>query len=283
MATADLAFPIGVEPMLVDDIGEGLGLSAEAGWNQIAADWEIMLACGEGFCVRDNAGRVIATCVVLPYAEGGFGWVSMVLVHPTFRKRGLATMLLGRAVNTLQTKGLVPMLDASPAGRKVYEPMGFRALEEITRWRGRGGAAAAAKPTPLATDEISAFAHADGAAFGSFRPKLIENLLLRPDAFAAVSRQEETWLLSRRGRTATQIGPLIAEDGATAARVLENAIDALSGRVLLDMPASEHDLAALTAARGFRIERTFTRMALADEPPVARRESMRLIAGPELG
>ena len=283
MATAELAVPIRVEPMLAADIGDGLQLGAEAGWNQVAADWQIMLACGEGFCVRDSAGDAIATCIVLPYAEGGLGWVSMVLVHTAFRKRGLATMLLGRAIDALQAKGLVPMLDASPAGRQVYEPMGFRALEEISRWRGQGGAATPLKATRLSADDVAAFAAADGAAFGAFRPKLIENLLLRPDAHTAVSRQEGAWLLSRGGRVATQIGPLIAEDGGAAARALGTAIDALSGPVLLDMPDREYGLAALTAARGFHVERRFTRMALADEPPAARHQSMQIIAGPELG
>ena len=207
----------------------------------------------------------------------------MVLVQAAFRKRGLATMLLGRAIEKLQAMGLVPMVDASPAGRKVYEPMGFRAVEHISRWRGRGGAATTAKPASLSTDDITTFAVADSAAFGAFRPKLIENILRRPYAHTAVSRQESAWLASRSGRTATQIGPLIAEDGAVAVRVLGAAIDVLSGPVLLDMPDSEHDLATFTAARDFLVERTFTRMALADEPPAARRQSMRLIAGPELG
>ncbi len=75
----------------------------------------------------------------------------------------------------------------------------------------------------------------------------------------------------------------MAEDEAAAGRLLATAIDALSGPVLLDMPDSEHGLAALVAARGFGVERVFTRMALTDGPFTTRRRSMRIIAGPELG
>ncbi len=178
MAPVEPAAPIRVEPMLPADIGAGLVLVAEAGWNQVAADWQIMLACGEGFCVRDDAGRAIATSIALPYPEGGFGWIGMVLVHTPFRKRGLATALLGRAIDALRAKRLVAMLDATPAGRKVYEALGFRATEQISRWRGRGGAGAKPKPMPVSADDIAGFAAADGAAFGAARPRLIAELLV---------------------------------------------------------------------------------------------------------
>jgi GNAT superfamily N-acetyltransferase len=269
-------------PLLPADIGDALALVAEAGWNQVANDWRIMLACGEGSCVRDSWGRAIATSVALPYPEGGFGWVGMVLVHGPFRKRGLATTLLGGAIDALRAKGRVPMLDATPAGRAVYEPMGFRPIEQISRWRGDGAASAVPRRVPPSTDAIAAFVEADGAAFGAPRPRLIADLLRRPDSPMAL-RAEGAFLLTRAGRTATQIGPLVARDEASAANLLTTAIDALSGPVLLDMPDTERDLASLVAARGFRVERIFTRMAPTDGPLVTRRQTMRIIAGPELG
>ncbi len=279
----EITQPIVYTPMLRSDIDDALALVAEAGWNQVAADWQIMLACGEGFCARDISGRAIATSVALPYAEGGFGWIGMVLVHAPFRKRGLATALLRRAIDALQAKALVPMLDATPAGRKVYEPMGFRPVEQISRWRGRGTAAAPPMPVPVSADDATAFAEADGAAFGAPRPMLIANLLSREDGYAAAWRSEGAWLLARTGRTATQIGPLVAEDEAAAGRALDTALGALRGPVLLDMPDTETALASLIATRGFHIERGFTRMALTDKAVAARRPNMRIIAGPELG
>ena len=82
-----------------DDLDGALALSAEAGWNQVAADWRLMLRLGSGFAVRDD-GRVVATALALPYPPA-FGWVSMVLVHAPYRRRGLATRLVERATAAL--------------------------------------------------------------------------------------------------------------------------------------------------------------------------------------
>ena len=82
--------------------------------------------CGPGsaFAIRDGE-RVVATALALPYAPA-LGWVSMVLVHGPYRRRGLATRLVERATAALTGAGLLPVLDATPAGAEVYARMGFR-------------------------------------------------------------------------------------------------------------------------------------------------------------
>src|SRR5690606_18597512 len=82
--------------------------------------------------------RVVASSMILPYPPR-FGWIGMVLVHGPFRRRGLATRLLHRAIAELEQAGLAPMLDATPAGKAVYDALGFKPLFELQRWRGAGG------------------------------------------------------------------------------------------------------------------------------------------------
>ena len=53
-------------------------------------------------------------------------WISMVLVAGTHRRRGLATRLLHRCIADVTAAGLVPVLDATPAGAKVYAPLGIQ-------------------------------------------------------------------------------------------------------------------------------------------------------------
>ena len=43
-----------------------VALSAEAGWNQVAADWRFMLQHGQGLGMADAAGTWIATALTLP-------------------------------------------------------------------------------------------------------------------------------------------------------------------------------------------------------------------------
>src|SRR5437868_15533064 len=86
------------------ELSDAEALVRAAGWNQVAADWEIFRALGTVFVVREN-GRVIATAASLPY--GAFAWISMVLVLPEHRRRNLGTRLLKRCVAALDEQGCV--------------------------------------------------------------------------------------------------------------------------------------------------------------------------------
>jgi GNAT superfamily N-acetyltransferase len=108
-------------PSELDDVG---ALVREARWNQLAADWRIFIEFGRLYAIHSEAGRIIATTATLPYG-GRFAWISMVLVAGEYRRRGLATALLRRAMADLAAAKLVPVLDATPDGRAVYRRLGF--------------------------------------------------------------------------------------------------------------------------------------------------------------
>src|SRR5687768_1400809 len=101
------------------DLPAAEALVRECGWNQVAADWSLFLRAGEAFKVPAPQGGLAATAAILPYAPR-FGWISMVLVGQAHRRQGIATALLEKCVARLREQGLVPVLDATPAGREVY-------------------------------------------------------------------------------------------------------------------------------------------------------------------
>lgn len=256
------------------DIADALALVAEAGWNQVEADWRCMLGNGRGYGVRERGGRLIASSIVLFYPPR-IGWISMVLVNGQYRKRGHATRLLRNAVDVITARGLVPMLDATPAGREVYLRLGFSDGEAIERWRGMGRA----KGATSSRVDLAAAASLDAVAFGADRTPLLTDLASRPDA--PTFRQTNGILLGRRGRTATQLGPLLAASADAALALCAEAIAKLSGPLLIDVPVRETAMGVLLRSSGFARERPFTRMALG--APAIIGETMRAIAGPELG
>ena len=115
-----------------------MALVAEAGWNQVAADWRLMGVPGGAVGLRAEDGTLVATALALPYPPD-FGWVSMVLVTEAYRRQGLATALLRGRIDWLRERNLVPILDATEFGAPVYARMGFEAKERFTRWEGLGG------------------------------------------------------------------------------------------------------------------------------------------------
>jgi GNAT superfamily N-acetyltransferase len=273
---AELGVPL-VE-MRAADIPGGLALSEEAGWNQVAADWAMMIRLGSAFAVAGEDGTPIATGLALPYPPD-FGWISMVLVNGPHRRRGLGTRILERCIAELQGRDMVPFLDATPAGRPLYERLGFREVEGLTRWQGEargtghgGGAFALRRVAGL-----------DHDAFGADRSSVLADLAGRPGALATVDPAGDGFLLTRAGRTATYVGPIVARTAALGADLLEAALAVLAGPVLLDVPDRETELRELLEGRGFAAQRTLTRMALARETSFGDPTLVRAIAGPELG
>ena len=256
-----------------------LALSAEAGWNQSAEDWDLFFRHGTVFGLGDPL-RPEATGAILPYATGGFGWVSMVLVTGRRRGQGLGTAILQRCAAALEAAGLCPVLDATPAGERIYVPLGFRTQFGLTRWRGEGGGPRPEGLRALRAEELPDAA--DAAAFGAERSPILQALLARAPAQALRSARGG-FVLARPGRQAVQLGPLVAASEDEALDLLQGALGASAGPVLLDMPDRWTGLAAHLRARGFVPERPFNRMARHRAEPFGDPARLFLAAGPELG
>ena len=217
--------------------------------------------------------------VFLPYA--GFGYVSMVLVTPAFRHRGIATRLLRDAIAALQAQNRTPMLDATPAGAAVYRPLGFRELFCMRRWQRRGRDGAASDATQATAADLPLLAELDAEAFGAPRPYLLRNFLARLGTRAFV--RDGGFVVRRSGLRADQIGPLVARDESAAADLLAAALDAAPGPVFVDLLDGREALARTLADRGFEVQRPFTRMALGTSVPCGDPARLFAAAGPEFG
>lgn len=265
-------------------------LVAQAGWNQTADDWRVFLELGRGFAVHGAGGQLVGTAAVLPYPSG-FGWISMVLVDPAFRRGGIATRLLARCVQALKAQGMIPVLDATPAGREVYRPLGFRDGWAIQRWRRTGSHADAAAPATPAVRSLrpadwAAVLELDARAFGCDRAPLLERLRRRSESFCCVLEEEgriRGFLLGRDGRVATQLGPVVAEDEAAAISLAGCADARLAAPVIVDALERHAGFARWLERNGFERERPYTRMALGRDSLFGDPARTFAIAGPELG
>ncbi len=267
-----------------------VALVAEAHWNQTADDWRTMLSLGEGFGLVDAQGTLVATSLALPYATGGFGWISMVLVTGSRRRQGLATRLMESAMQSLASQKLTAILDATPAGREVYRLLGFRDTWGIDRMqRLEAGSLAPAPPGPIRpmTDaDWPAVCALDARSFAADRSALLRALRARLPGAAFVSERDgriDGFLLGRDGRLASQLGPCIAGDEATAIALLGAALRNVGGTVFLDMPAQHGAVRGWLSASGFTVQRPYTRMLLGRSEPYNDAARMFAIAGPELG
>lgn len=272
------------------DLPGCLALSEEAGWNQTAADWRAVFALGEvQGLVRGD--RLIASAAVLPW-PGPFGWICMVLVAGAERRRGHATRLLDWAVARLQELGRVPGLDATPAGRAVYLPRGFADVYPLTRLRASAPGRLvpppeAPRPRPMRAADLPGVMALDAPVFGADRSGLLTALQARRPGLAFVAEEAAGGLagfaLGRAGRTATQIGPVVARDAGVALALVGAALAACAGPVCVDVPDRHAALGRALAGAGFTPERPFVRMLRGRSEPLDRPGEVFAVTGPEFG
>jgi ribosomal protein S18 acetylase RimI-like enzyme len=287
MATID-AWPVRV--LGPADLGAAGALASEAGWNQVEADWRIFLELGHLMGIDAPGHGVVATAATLPLGPD-LGWIGMMLVATPFRRRGLGRQLLGQCILDFAAQGLTPGLDATAAGRALYQRHDFQDTWAITRWR-REREAAALPPDPAVevraatAADLDAIAALDRRAFGCERRSVLARLLERaPHAAALALRDREPcgFLLARDGREAFQLGPLVASDPAVPAALVAHAIARIADPAYLDLLDRHQDLRGWLATHGFAPQRRFTRMLYRRDEPFGDARLALAIAGPELG
>jgi GNAT superfamily N-acetyltransferase len=273
--------------MTTDDIPAGMRLKSLAGWNQTSADWRCFLESSPRGCfAAEVEGKVVGTAATIVY-EQRFAWIGMVLVDPEFRGRGIGTRLLEKTIEHLDAIGIRTMkLDATPAGRPIYQKLGFVDEYEIQRWllkRPRPQAAAAPGPQAFA----DAVLQLDHEVFGADRSPLLRSLAAEnPDFAMAAERNGEIdgYTFGRRGTLADHLGPWMARDEKTAAGLLDEFLRrAGSETVFVDALKRRRFVTELLLARGFEISRPLTRMVRGPNTCPGRPELLCAILGPEFG
>ena len=90
-------------------------------------------------------------------------------------------------------------------------------------------------------------------------------------------------MLGRNGRSASQIGPLIAEDDDTARLLLARALSAIEGPVYLDFADAKTEIRAWLMQCGFVAQRPLTRMLYRRSIGFDDTSRTFAVVGPEFG
>jgi GNAT superfamily N-acetyltransferase len=273
-----------------DDIPAGMRLTETAGWNQERADWEMVLetAGKQTSLVTVHNGRVIGTTAALTYGDR-CAWIGLVLVDPEFRRIGVATRMLREITGRVEFCEHI-RLDATPAGRPVYEKEGFVpdwGLERLV-CPSLPSVEAPSRDVEVAEEsDLDAIVGLDREVFGHDRSAVLRRLWQRSRATAWKIDGEgglRGFCLGRPGARYHQIGPVVAASQGEAIQLIRGALQDLQCRpVVLDVPDRHRDLKRWLANRGFAADRSLTRMTWGDASGEEEVDRYFAVAGPELG
>ena len=244
-------------------------LSVEAGWNQVAADWRLMLTLGRGYGVRAANRKWIASALVLPLGPD-VCWLSMVLVTQPMRGQGLGTCLLRRSIAEVEASGAAAGLDATELGRPIYLPLGFRDVYPLSRWHVPPGAHQPL-PSPVGiaigpatAEDLERICLCDASRTGLARAPVLSHLLARAQGHARIARRGDGGIagfcLARDGRIATQLGPIVAEDETIGLALASHALAATDQPVIADIPDRHARIRCWLTEQGAFAPRSFVRM-----------------------
>ncbi len=279
--------------MTEQDVPGGLRLNTLSGWNQTAADWRRFLENSRRGCfVMEHDGKVVGTAATIPY-ESRFAWIGMVLVDPEYRKQGIGTDLLKKAIEYLDSSQVATMkLDATPQGKPIYSKLGFVEEYEIERWilkREPGATSTTPRSTsaPLSEMQREQIFRVDEELFGADRSFLLRALCDETPEFATGVWEDglpQGYAFGRRGLFADHLGPWMAKDRESAEKILQG-FWAKSSRetLIVDRMKSNSVSVELLGACGFVPSRPLTRMVRGPNTYPGRPDLFCAILGPEFG
>jgi len=197
-----------------------------------------------------------------------FGWIGMLLVHPSMRRNGIGTALLHKAMDYLKNIGVETVkLDATLVGKMVYVPIGFLEEYNINRRQGIGTINNCNEFPLIEPDKMQDIIDFDANIFGFRRGNVLERLAIENPDLGFVSRSHsgcvQGYIMARKGLNAYQIGPWISVSRTVAEELFVLMLNKLQNeKIFLDVPDVNEKGINIVEKHGFNVQRKFTRMFL---------------------
>lgn len=249
--------------MRMDNMPDLMSLTRQAKWNQREEDWRFFMENSSGCYTMLHQNKVVGTVTTISY-ENKISWIGMVLVDQAFRRMGIAAALMGKAMEFLKDSESVK-LDATPAGKLVYEKLGFKDEFTIRRMEHHAGIPLPAvdkRISPLSLKDLPEIIALDQEAIGAGRANLLQYLLEQNLGVKYSSGEKiEGYCLARHGENFTHIGPLIANNSDIAIKLINAILQNIGNKpAIIDAVNMNDDFMKHLSEVGFSEQRFFTRM-----------------------
>ena len=195
-------------------------MSDAVNWNNAPSECGLITSADnmKGFFLEAD-GEIAGSAGMVTYEPQSLVFINLVIVKEQFRRRGYATRLIEHILD-LTRNYRTKRLHATPAGSKVYAPLGFQPCRTISFF-------AAESPCLKAPEKIGvhamrpgevapAIAH-DAECFGFSRHNLLNFNYREFGKYALVSDDGTSHIWGRRWKKYRQMAGLVSADLETAA------------------------------------------------------------------
>ena len=191
---------------------------------------------------------------------GAFAHVGFMAVHPEAQRQGVGLALMQFLLAELE-KQHVPLvtLDASAAGRPLYEKLGFVAYDETLVFQRQNNGAIpdrAAHIQSISDRELDELAEWDSGFFGANRLKVLKVLLDNYPERSFIKRDKDGQLAGYLFALKNRIGPWVMLQESHAEELLQAALALpYDETISVNIPAGNREALALLQRNDFKLVR----------------------------
>jgi GNAT superfamily N-acetyltransferase len=261
-----------IRPMRPDEISLAVEWAAGEGWNPGLADDACFASVDpEGFFIAELDGVPAATVSCVNYGAR-FSFLGFYIVRADLRGGGFGMRIWNAAIAHAGSR--VIGLDGVTAQQDNYRKSGFQLAYANVRYGGTVAAPAAPQADVMALSEVpmAAIEADDATVFPAPRSSFLRAWIGAPGhAGCALVRDGKLagWGVIRPCRKGFKIGPLVADDRATAEAVLSALLARVGGgEIFLDVPSINRAGVALAQDLGLAPMFETARMYTGAIPPL---------------
>lgn len=241
-----------IRVMTEGDFATLLDMAAAEGWNPGLNDAACFrVADPNGFLIGFLDGEPVATISVVRYgADKGF--LGFYIARPEARGKGHGLAIWNAGMAYLEGRNVG--LDGVPDQQDNYRKSGYTLAFRNIRYAGTGGGVAPGGLVPLAAVPFEQVLAYDTAMFTAVRPDFLRAWIAQPGATALAAVADGRlagFAVARPCREGVKVGPLFADDEATAERLFAGVTGPATGQpIFLDVPETNPAAVRLAERHG---------------------------------
>src|SRR5215475_12078989 len=243
-----------IRTMRPDEISMAVNWAAAEGWNPGLSDDACFAAADrEGFLIGEVGGVPAASVSCVKYGAN-FAFLGFYIVREDLRGRGYGLRMWNAAIAHAGPR--VIGLDGVVAQQENYRKSGFELAYANVRFGGIVSAPDSSQTGVISLNELpfSIVEAYDATVFPASRPAFLRAWIGSPGHIGRAIMRDGSlagWGVIRPCRKGRKIGPLLADDRATAKAVLSALLASVGGgEIYLDVPSIHRDAVALAQELG---------------------------------